>query len=158
MGKLAPLTGEAKLWRRFLKGSEGAAAVEFAIILNVLFLMILGMLEFGLAFSYRQVVINASREGARYGVVYRVDALGNRMSPTQLIPPIGEFVLTTAGGGLGLTNILPANSNPTVTVVPQGNNLQVTVTCDYPFMVMNKLLPVLGGNLTLAGTTVMRVE
>jgi Flp pilus assembly protein TadG len=158
MGESAPSPGQTKLWRRFLKGSEGAAAVEFALVLNLLFLLILGMLEFGLAFSYRQVIINASREGARYGVVFRVDAQGNRIPPTQLTPPIGQFVLSTAGGGLGLTNILPANTNPTVTVVPQGNNLQVTVTCNYPFWVMNQLLPVLGSNLTLTGTTVMRIE
>ena len=93
MGESAPLPGETKLWRRFLKSSEGSAAVEFALILNILFLMILGMLEFGLAFSYRQVIINASREGARYGAVYRVDNLENPVLPTQRTPSISDWVL-----------------------------------------------------------------
>ena len=165
MGESAPLPGETKLWRRFLRSTEGSAAVEFAIILNLLFLMIMGMMEFGMAFSMRQVIINASREGARYGIAYKVDTQGIRVPPTQLTPSIRNFILSTSGDGLGLTNILPANANPAVTVDgtgaatgQTGSTLRVTVTCQYPFWVMDKLLPVLGSNLTLAGTTVMRVE
>jgi Flp pilus assembly protein TadG len=165
------LPGETKLWRRFLKSSEGAAAVEFALVLNILFLMILGMLEFGLAFSMRQVIINASREGARYGIVLTVDGQGNRVAPVNFPsasppkPSIREFILSTSSDGLGLTSILPANSYPGVTVDgtgatsgQTGGNLRVTVTCEYPFFVMNRLLPLLGDKMTLAGTTVMRVE
>ena len=145
--------------------------MEFALILNILFLMILGMMEFGLAFSMRQVIINASREGARYGIVFTVDALGNRVAPANFPsaqPPkasISNWVLDPASGGPGLTSILPANSYPQVTVDgtgatsgQTGGNLRVTVTCEYPFFVMNRLLPLLGDKLTLAGTTVMRVE
>jgi len=165
MRESASLPGATKPWRRFLKNSEGAAAVEFALILNLLFLMILGMLEFGLAFSYRQVIINASREGARYGVAFRVDPQGNRIPPLFITPSISQFVLSADGGGLGLANTLPADSNPAVAVDGAGaasgltgDNLRVTVTCNYPFLVMNTLLPVLGSNMTLTATTVMRVE
>ena len=165
MGESAPLPGETKLWRRFLRSSEGSAAVEFAIVLNLLLLMIMGMLEFGLAFSMKQVIINASREGARYGVVYQVDNLGNPVLPTQRIPSISDWVLDPASGGLGLRSMLPADSNPAITVAgagaatgTTGSDLRVTVTCEYPFWIMNKLLPALGSKMTLAGTTVMRVE
>jgi len=174
MGESAPLPGETKLWRRFLKSSEGAAAVEFALILNILFLMILGMLEFGLAFSMRQVIINASREGARYGIVYT--AVPTADGTVVRVPPINfpsankasisDWVLLgPPSGGLGLRSLLPANSNPAVMVAgagaatgTTGGDLRVTVTCEYPFFVMNRLLPLLGDKLTLAGTTVMRVE
>jgi Flp pilus assembly protein TadG len=171
MAESAPLPGETRSGRRFLRNAEGSAAVEFAIILNLLLLMIIGMLEFGLAFSMRQVIINASREGARYGIVFTVDGTGNRVAPINFPsaqPPkatIQDWVLEPASGGLGLKSILPADSNPAVTVGgtgattgTTGNTLRVTVTCEYPFWVMNKFLPVLGDKMTLAGTTVMRVE
>jgi Flp pilus assembly protein TadG len=46
-------------WRR------GAAVTEFAIVAPVFFLMIVGFLEFGRALMVQQVLINASRVGAR---------------------------------------------------------------------------------------------
>jgi len=165
MGESAPLPGETKLWRPFRRSSEGSAAVEFAIILNLLLLLVLGMLEFGLAFSIKQVIINASREGARYGIAYKLDANGNRIPPSSLNPSISDWILSTSGGGLGLTSILPADSNPVVTVTgvgaatgTTGSDLRVTVSCEYPFWIVNKFLPVLGDRMQLAGTTVMRVE
>lgn len=52
-----------------LKNQSGAAAVEFAIIIPVLILLVLGSFEFGLLFYNKQVITNASREGARAGIV-----------------------------------------------------------------------------------------
>jgi Flp pilus assembly protein TadG len=165
MGEPAPFFGESNIWRRLLRSSEGTSAVEFAIVLNLLILLIMGMLEFGLAFSMRQVIINASREGARYGIVYKVDAAGDRIAPANLTPSIHDWVLSSSSGGLGLTSILPANANPAVTVSgtgatsgQTGSNLSVTVTCEYPFWLMDRLLPILGEKLQLTATTVMRVE
>jgi Flp pilus assembly protein TadG len=165
MGKPAPSPGQANFWRRLLRSSEGTAAVEFVLVFNLLFIMIMGMLEFGLAFSMRQVIINASREGARYGITFTVNAQGNRVAPTLLIPSISNWVLDPASGGLGLRNILPQNSNPQVQVSGNGatngqtgSDLRVTVSCEYPFFIMNKLLPLLGEKMQLTATTVMRVE
>jgi Flp pilus assembly protein TadG len=49
------------------RGEEGAAAVEFALIVGVLAMLIFGMLQFGLAFFQLQSLRAASREGARIG-------------------------------------------------------------------------------------------
>jgi Flp pilus assembly protein TadG len=43
----------------------GAAATEFAIVAPVFFLMVIGFIEFGRALMVQQVLINASRVGAR---------------------------------------------------------------------------------------------
>jgi Flp pilus assembly pilin Flp len=48
---------------------EGAAAVEFALLLPLLVLLLFGMIEFGLAFNTRIQATNAAREGARQAVV-----------------------------------------------------------------------------------------
>ncbi len=50
-------------------GEEGAAAVEFALIVGVLAMLIFGMLQFGLAFFQLQNLRAATREGARVGAV-----------------------------------------------------------------------------------------
>src|SRR3990172_3039118 len=44
---------------------RGAAVTEFAIVAPVFFLMVIGFLEFGRALMVQQVLINASRVGAR---------------------------------------------------------------------------------------------
>jgi Flp pilus assembly protein TadG len=46
-------------------GEQGAASVEFAIILPVLILMIFGIIQFGIAFNRVQGLQAAAREGAR---------------------------------------------------------------------------------------------
>jgi hypothetical protein len=55
---------------------EGAAAVEFALLLPLLVLLLFGIIEFGFAFSTRIQATNAAREAARLAVV-GVDDWGN---------------------------------------------------------------------------------
>jgi Flp pilus assembly protein TadG len=47
---------------------RGAAVTEFAIVAPVFFLMVIGFLEFGRALMVQQVLINASRVGARQAI------------------------------------------------------------------------------------------
>src|ERR1043165_5267669 len=44
---------------------RGAAVAEFAIVAPVFFMMVIGFIEFGRALMVQQVLINASRVGAR---------------------------------------------------------------------------------------------
>src|SRR5262245_43856124 len=48
---------------------DGAAAVEFALIVGVLAMLIFGMLQFGLTFFELQNLRASAREGGRYGAV-----------------------------------------------------------------------------------------
>jgi Flp pilus assembly protein TadG len=52
-----------------LRRQDGAAAVEFALIVGVLVMLLFGMLQFGLAFFELQNLRAAVREGARVGAV-----------------------------------------------------------------------------------------
>ena len=47
---------------------RGGTLVEAAITLTLLFLFILGILEFGRAFNIYQILTNGAREGARFAV------------------------------------------------------------------------------------------
>ena len=52
-----------------LRPEDGAAAVEFALIVGVLAMLIFGMLQFGLTFFELQSLRAATREGGRLGAV-----------------------------------------------------------------------------------------
>jgi Flp pilus assembly protein TadG len=49
------------------RGERGAAAVEFAILLPVLIAIVCGTIDWGYYFFQREILVNASREGARTG-------------------------------------------------------------------------------------------
>ena len=51
------------------RDQQGAAAVEFALLLPLLVLLLFGMIEFGFAFNTRIQATNAAREAARRAVV-----------------------------------------------------------------------------------------
>lgn len=57
-----------------LKNKKGQAMVEFAVILPILLLLVMGIIEFGLIFNAYLTIQNASREGARYGITGASDA------------------------------------------------------------------------------------
>lgn len=67
-------------WRRGIRQMEGrgfarrgAALVEFALVVPVLLLLLLGVIDFGRGWSALGVLSNAAREGARYGAANPLD-------------------------------------------------------------------------------------
>ena len=54
---------------RVRKKRRGAAAVEFALVAPLLFLLVLGMVEFGRMMMVQQILTNGAREGARKAVL-----------------------------------------------------------------------------------------
>jgi Flp pilus assembly protein TadG len=48
---------------------RGAAAVEMAVVTPLLFMLILGILEFGRMLMVQEVLVNGAREGARRAVL-----------------------------------------------------------------------------------------
>lgn len=87
-------------------GHTGQSLVEFAIVIPVFMLMLLGMLEFGLAFTHHQQLAYATREGARAGAALANGGgklgCGNGQSPNantvdpQIVAAV-ERVLTADG-------------------------------------------------------------
>lgn len=54
---------------RTLRKARGTAAVEFAVVLPLLCLMLFGIIEYGYVFMVRQTVQHAAREGCRLAVL-----------------------------------------------------------------------------------------
>jgi len=131
--------------KRF-RSEAGASAVEFALLLPVLMMILFGIIEFGLALYQQAVLTNASREGARLGIVQSVPAI-----TTGQINGAIDTYLTGAG-------ISPANVGRTIVAGgATGTPVQVTLTLPYTF----QSLPGLAGvtpTITLTAATVMRHE
>lgn len=149
------------------RSKTGASAIEFALIAPFLFVLTLGVIEFGILLFNKAVVTNASREGARAAIVYDTD--GSDYTPLSLAE-IEETVRRYTNGyliNLGLSGDQNLGAGDIDVVyesgVPvSGEDVTVTITFTYDFLVFPNLTRLLGGNSTgtidLVGTTVMRME
>jgi len=129
-----------------LRSESGASAVEFALLLPVLMMVLFGIIEFGLALYRQSILTNASREGARLGIVQSVPAITN----AQINAAIDNY-LTPAG-------IPPGNvSRIIVAGGVTGTPVQVTLTLPYTFSVLPGLTSV-APLINLTARTEMRHE
>jgi len=126
-----------------LKNHKGQALVEFAIILPVILLLVMGIFQFGMMLNSYLTIENASREGARAGIVGSSDA------------EIQELIIA-------ISPILDP-LNVTVDITPNetdrgsGDTLTVKVTYNYKLTV--PIISSLFNNvIVLNGQTSMRVE
>lgn len=87
----------------------GIAAVEFALVLPVLLTLVFGAIEFSIALYDKSVITNASREGARAGIVLK--------NPKASVSDIQNVVLNYCQANL-IT--FGSATTPTVTV-PSGS-------------------------------------
>lgn len=91
-----------RLIRNRSSRDEGVAAVEFALILPVLALILFGVLEFGRVWSQYQVFQGAAREGARCAAVASTSDCVVQTEINQAAAPYGPVpnaTITVLGGG-----------------------------------------------------------
>jgi hypothetical protein len=72
--KLSPRTTQNDSGRHSTGKRAGAYLVELAVVCSIFFLFLFGILEYCRLIYVRQIVLNATREGARYAVVNATDA------------------------------------------------------------------------------------
>ena len=136
---------------------RGASAVEFALLLLPLVLIIFGIIEFGFILYNQQVITNASREGARAGIVY--DSTSTPQRPSSLTVKnvvtnfIGSRLITFGTGSLDVNVSYNGASNTSCNAT--GGNLQISVSYPYKFLVLDSF-GFNGPNLT--ASTTMRCE
>jgi Flp pilus assembly protein TadG len=157
-------------FRRFYHQQQGGVIVEFALVLSLLLLLVFGAIDLGHAYYIKQVIIGASREGARYASRYQTDGSGNHITPNMLTPSVQNFILNRSAdnsnrGGYGLRSMLPADASPGVTPAGSGfttgaagTDLTVTVTARKNWFLLGVLVPGLGSYVDLSVTTDMKVE
>jgi hypothetical protein len=149
-----------RLLRRW-RSEDGAQLVEFALVLPLLLLVVLGIAEFGFIFQRYEVVTNAAREGARIAVLpgYNNDDVETRVRayltagrvpatggnpPAPLVAVNTTDVAIPLGGGL-----------------PPINGKRVTVTYTYNYMFLSVIGAWFGASYTttpLVAVAEMRTE
>jgi Flp pilus assembly protein TadG len=148
--------------KQLLKDSQGAAMVEFALVLIVLLMIVLGVIQFGLMWYTKYAIACASREGARYGSIYVPDPSSstNRMPPANLSPSIETVVrdyITKFSPSLSQDNVDVNLSGSGYTTGNAGEDLVVNVTAQNPWNFLGWLIPSLN-NLTFTAETIMKCE
>lgn len=151
------------------KDQKGAAAVEFAIVLPLLLTLVFGIIEFSLAMYDKAMITNASREGARFGIVYRVVADPVNTGETMYQPPteaeILEVVnnylgdnLVTFGESTGAAVTRTFDDNDASGALSSGDSMTVTVDYTYGYLVIPNFIGDIAGPLNMRATTVMMME
>jgi Flp pilus assembly protein TadG len=118
--------------RSRISREEGVAAVEFAIILPVLLLILFGILEFGRVWSQYQVFEGAAREGARCAAVASTSDCNVQTeikdAAAPYVPDKNASIQILGGGGSRANGCLDAD---------QGKDVQVSwnqpLQIDIPF-------------------------
>ena len=123
---------------------KGTSVVEFAIVAPLFFMLLIGIIEVGRALMVQQVLINASRVGARRAVMFS-------STENAVIDAVEEYA-----DGVGVSGV-------TVTVTPDpaaaDSGDAVTVTASISFADVSWLpAPWFMGGKTVSATSVMRKE
>ena len=124
-----------------LRDERGASAVEFAFILPLLIVLVLGIAEFGHAFQVSGTLSAAAREGVRVMALQNDPAAARaavRTAAPSLVPAVTDAQIT-------ITPAACPTTGPTTATV------RLTVTYPMPF-----LTDFFGSGATLHGTGVMR--
>jgi hypothetical protein len=143
-------------YRRLVRRERGAELIEFALVLPLLLLLVLGIVDFGFLFQRLEVVTNAAREGARIAVLpgYGTPDVQDR---------VNQYLVQ---GGVPIvpgTNPVITVTNPIITT-PGGasiSSMQVQVRYAHSYLFLSGLSSLFGGNFSsvpLNGVSTMRVE
>ena len=129
------------------------------MMLPILILLIFGIIEFSLIMYDKAMIVNASREACRYGIVFHASPEGDYTPLTDAeISARADAYLQTflisfrAGGVNAVTTVTP--DHDTRKAGGSGTPMTVTITYEYD----NLVLPQIGDALTLGAETVMRME
>lgn len=96
--------------RLFGQHDGGAAAVEFALMLPLLLLLVFGIIDFGRALSAQVTITQAAREGARLTALNQPNVTSRTRAAATGLSGVGVTVVSACPPGSGPT----ANADVTV--------------------------------------------
>ena len=148
-----------------IEDENGGSLIEFAIIAPLLFVILFGIIEFGVLLYDKAMLTNASREGARAGIVYDFDSTAGTNHPDNatIIATVQQYcqdylISFDAGSTVGVAISRAGSSS----LDSAGDQLTVNVSYPFRFLVFSNVLALLGDGigdtLNLQAETVMRME
>lgn len=151
--------------------THGQAAVEMALLLPVLLILLFGIILSGFTFYAFIQVSNAAREGARAGSVYIMTKTASGLDLDQTVKRgIYDSSVSPAKSALGfLSTTLPSfNVNSDVAVsqvdvdgdgtVSPGDQVNVSVTYRYTLPILSVLLPMFPQPIVIVRSVMMEVQ
>jgi Flp pilus assembly protein TadG len=108
---------------RRARGDDGAALVEFVLVVPLFIILILGMVTAGIVYNHKLDMTHAAREGARYGATIPID----QCTPTSVCDGMGwaqlvqSIVVDRSDGDVTQAQVCVALVTGTGTVVGGGN-------------------------------------
>jgi len=126
-----------------IRNKKGQSMVEFALILPVFLLLLLGMVDLSRVISANFVLDNAARSAARIGVISNDD---------DDIETVINNATTTLNDSPIVINITPDEDSRS-----SGDELSVEIT--YTVDIITPIVSnIIGGSIDISGKTIMRIE
>ena len=147
VSNLRKLKKRKHLFSSLRKKQDGQSMVEFALVLPLLLLLVLGIIQFGFIFNGMVTVTSAAREGARFGVV-KENLVSNDSD-------VRERVISSLAGALFVN--VDENTIIVAPDSPEAGKLSVTVTGSVP-VVVPVLNIITGSDFSFTSTSIMRIE
>ncbi|TDN67269.1 TadE/TadG family type IV pilus assembly protein [Paraburkholderia sp. BL10I2N1] len=133
-----------------LRDERGVAALEFALMLPFLLMVLFGIIDVSMILTDKAVITNASREAARAGVVLRVTPLTSTQIQNVALNYTQNNLVT---GGTATSATAVASGTPV-----SGSPLTVTVTYTYKGFVLGSIFSAITGPVTISAVTKMNYE
>ena len=130
------------------QSEKGVIAVEFTLLLPMLVTLLAGIIEFGFALYFQEVITNASREAARAGIV-----IGDPRPTEGEITDVALTYLANLGVSCASSCI-----NVTGAQGGSGGDLTVRVDLPYQFAILPGFLTDFVGDITLRSAATMKHE
>ena len=116
--------------------TRGAAAVEFAIVLTLLLMIVFGIIDFGRALNAQETLTQAAREGARLVALNQNNVVGRTQSAATGLSPVSVNIVQSCPAG-----------------ATQGTDAIVKVTYRFNFVTpLTALIRAAAAPITLTGT------
>lgn len=144
------------LCRAFLRSRAAGPIVEFALVVPMLLILVMGVVDFGRAYFIRNSLVSAVREGARLGAV-RSDDPCSAASTTAIrarvvasFSSIGSVAITNSAEMIPITCALESGRTATIRVQVVG----------YPFLPITPIFGMLqlGSSFPLTASALFRWE
>jgi hypothetical protein len=163
---LAPYVRRRGLRAASRRGEHGQALVEFALVVPVMMICVLGIIDFGRAFNYKNNVTNMANQAARYvevntcapcSATQSIDgAPGSPNTTSYIVDNISDSteLKQGSGGTFGITSpaavsvCFPSGGTPG----QLGNAVRVTVSATYRWLPFLSL-----GTTTLTSSVTTRI-
>ncbi len=151
---------------------HGQSAVEIAVMLPALFIILFGIIMLGFMLTAFVQVSNAAREGARAGSVFRLTRIDQKYTsidqavqqaiynPVTGISALGYLPTTAPSFNVAadVQTILVSASDGTKTDPQPGDQLTVNITYRYTLPIVSALLPMIPQPVIIQRSVVMEIQ